>query len=125
MEKGTPPRQIGRDQTPSRESRGAGHQRLGQFVDHDRLAQTQPLVGQNPVPRRQAIQWPGCLSMSNGSGWVRHVPSALIAFIVLQQLRLHPKETLGEVQDRLQREVMTGGLLALEPLKGRVALEFP
>ena len=61
--------EIGRDQKPSRECRGAGHQRPGQFVDHDRLAQTQPLVGRNPVPRRQAVQWLGRLSMSSKSGF--------------------------------------------------------
>jgi SRSO17 transposase len=37
---------------------------------------------------------------------VRHVACVLIAAIALQQLRLHPKETLGEVKDRLQREAM-------------------
>jgi hypothetical protein len=42
----------------------------------------------------------------------------------LQRLRLHPKEILGEVKDRLQGEVMTGGLPAPEPLKGKVALEL-
>jgi hypothetical protein len=52
---------------------------------------------------------------------VRHVAFVLIAFIVLQRLRLHPKETLGEVKDRLQREVFTGGLPAPTPLKGKVA----
>jgi putative transposase len=53
---------------------------------------------------------------------VRHVAFVLIAFIVLQWLRLHPKETLGEVKDRLQREVMTGGVPAPAPLKGKVAI---
>jgi hypothetical protein len=53
---------------------------------------------------------------------VRHVAFVLLAFIVLQRLRQYPKETLGEVKDRLQREVMTGGLSAPVPLKGRVAV---
>ena len=52
---------------------------------------------------------------------VRHVAFVLIAFIVLQRLRRHPEETLGEVKDRLQREVMTGGLPAPVSLKGKVA----
>lgn len=52
---------------------------------------------------------------------VRHVAFVLIAFIVLQRLRLHPKETLGEVKDRLQRTVFTGGLPAPMPLRGKVA----
>ena len=52
---------------------------------------------------------------------VRHVAFVLIAFIVLQRLRLHPKETLGEVKDRLQRAVFTGGLPAPIPLKGKIA----
>jgi len=52
---------------------------------------------------------------------VRHVAFVLIAFIILQRLRLHPKETLGEVKDRLQRELITGGLPAPAPLRGKVA----
>ncbi len=52
---------------------------------------------------------------------VRHVASVLIAFIILQRLRLHPKETLGEVKDRLQRELITGGLPAPAPLRGKMA----
>ena len=34
---------------------------------------------------------------------VRHVAFVMIAFVVLQRLRRHPKETLGEVKDRLHR----------------------
>lgn len=52
---------------------------------------------------------------------VRHVAVALIGSVILQRLRLHPKETLGEVKGRLQREAMTGGLPAPELLKGKVA----
>jgi hypothetical protein len=52
---------------------------------------------------------------------VRHVAFVLIGFVILQRLRLHPKETLGEVKDRLQREAMTGGLPAPKPLRGKVA----
>jgi hypothetical protein len=52
---------------------------------------------------------------------VRHVAFVLLGFIVLQRLRRHPKETLGEVKDRLQRELLTGGLPAPIPLRGRVA----
>ena len=52
---------------------------------------------------------------------VRHVAFVLLAFIILQRLRLHPKETLGEVKDRLQRELITGGLPAPAPLRGKVA----
>jgi SRSO17 transposase len=54
---------------------------------------------------------------------VRHVALVLIAFVVLQWLRRHPEETLGEVKDRLQREVITGGLPAPVPLKGKVAAD--
>jgi SRSO17 transposase len=53
---------------------------------------------------------------------VRHVAFVLIAFVVLQRLRLRPKETLGEVKDRLQRRVMTNGARPPAPLKGKVAL---
>jgi hypothetical protein len=52
---------------------------------------------------------------------VCHVAFVLIGFVILQRLRLHPKETLGEVKDRLRREAMTGGLPAPEPLRGKVA----
>jgi hypothetical protein len=61
-----------------------------------------------------------CQSRVN-QAMVRHVAFVLIAFIVLQRLRLHPKETLGEVKDRLQRNVFTGGLPAPRPLQGKVA----
>ncbi len=53
---------------------------------------------------------------------VRHVAFVLLAFIVLQRLRLHLKETLGEVKERLQLEAFTGGLPRPLPLKGKVAL---
>ena len=52
---------------------------------------------------------------------VRQVAFVLIAFIVLQRMRRHPKETLGEVKDRLQRDLITGGLPAPKPLGGKVA----
>jgi hypothetical protein len=35
---------------------------------------------------------------------VRHVAFVMIAFLVLQMLRLHSKETLGETKERLQKE---------------------
>ena len=52
---------------------------------------------------------------------VRHVALILLAFVVLQHLRLHPKETLGETKDRLQREVMAKGWTPPSPLRGPVA----
>jgi hypothetical protein len=52
---------------------------------------------------------------------VRHVAFVLIVFVILQRLRLHPKETLGKVKDRPQRDVFTGGLPAPSSLKGNVA----
>ena len=52
---------------------------------------------------------------------VRHVAFSLVAFIVLQRLRLRPEETLGEVKDRLQRDVMSGGTPPPPPVKGKVA----
>ena len=44
----------------------------------------------------------------------------LIAFVILQRLRLHPKETLGEVKERLQRELFIGGIPTPVPLRGKV-----
>ncbi|MGC8947464.1 MAG: transposase [Anaerolineae bacterium] len=52
---------------------------------------------------------------------VRHMALVLLAFVVLQPLRLHPKETLGETKDRLQREVMAKGWTPPSPLRGPVA----
>lgn len=52
---------------------------------------------------------------------VRHVAFALITFTVLQVLRLGPEETLGQVKERLQQEVLRGGWRPPEPLKGKVA----
>jgi len=49
------------------------------------------------------------------------VSAGLISFVILQCLRLHPKENLGEVKDRLQRELVTNGLPAPAPLRGKVA----
>ncbi len=43
---------------------------------------------------------------------VRHVA------LVLQRLRLHPKEISGEVKARLQRELFTGGMSPLFPFAG-------
>jgi hypothetical protein len=54
---------------------------------------------------------------------VRHVAFSFIAFIVLQRLRVHPEETLGEVKDRLQRQVMSGGSPAPQSLKGKIAVD--
>ena len=51
---------------------------------------------------------------------VRHVALVLVAFVVLQRLRLHPKETLGEVKARLQHELFTGGMPPPPPLRGKV-----
>jgi hypothetical protein len=45
----------------------------------------------------------------------------VIAFIILQWLRLRPKETLGEVKHRLQCKLITGGVPAPAPLQGRMA----
>jgi len=54
---------------------------------------------------------------------VHHVAFVLIGFIILQRLRLHLKETLGEVKDRLQRELITDGMSAPAPLRGKTATE--
>ena len=53
---------------------------------------------------------------------VRYVAFSLIAFVALQRLRLHPKETLGEVKNRLQKEALLGCSHRPAPLKGKVAL---
>ena len=49
---------------------------------------------------------------------VRNVALVLLAFVVLQRLRLYPKETLGEVKARLQHELCTGGMPPPPPFAG-------
>jgi len=44
----------------------------------------------------------------------RHVALVLLAFVVLQLLRLDPSETVGEVKRRLQLEVLQGGRITLD-----------
>lgn len=53
---------------------------------------------------------------------VRHVAFVLLAFIVLQCLRLRPEETLGEVKERIQRKTFLGDVFDPIPLRGKVAL---
>ena len=55
---------------------------------------------------------------------VRHVAFVLIAFIIFQHLRLHPKETLGEVKDRIQLKLITHGLPPPSPLRGKVSVSL-
>lgn len=49
---------------------------------------------------------------------VRHVALVLLAYVVLSQLKLDPKETLGEVKERLQLYVTRAGARPPTPLKG-------
>lgn len=51
---------------------------------------------------------------------VRHVALCLMTFTVLQLLRLRPEETLGEVKERLQQQVISGGMQPPTPLRGKV-----
>ncbi len=53
---------------------------------------------------------------------VRHVAFALLTFVVLQVLRLHPEETLGEVKERLQLDALRAGEQPPAPLKAKAAL---
>ena len=55
---------------------------------------------------------------------VRHVAFCFIAFVLLQLLRLRPEEKLGEVKERLQQEVISGGMTPPQPLKGKVKIEM-
>jgi hypothetical protein len=55
---------------------------------------------------------------------VHHVAFCFIAFTLLQLLRLHPEEKLGEVKERLQKEVISGGLIPPQPLKGKVKTDL-
>ncbi|HXF84901.1 MAG TPA: transposase [Anaerolineales bacterium] len=54
---------------------------------------------------------------------VRHVAFVLIAFLVLQMLRLRPTETLGEAKERLQRETFIPDYYRKPPmLKGKISM---
>ena len=53
---------------------------------------------------------------------VRHVAFVLLAFVVLQCLRLRPEETLGEVKERIQRKTFLGDVSDPIPLRGKVPL---
>lgn len=52
---------------------------------------------------------------------VRHVAFVLLTYVVLNQLKLDPSETAGEVKERLQLHVVSAGTLPPTPLKARVA----
>lgn len=53
---------------------------------------------------------------------VMHIAFVLLAFIVLQMLRRDPKETLGSVKERLQRDAWIGHLPTPPMLKGKSSL---
>lgn len=55
---------------------------------------------------------------------VKHIAFVLLAFLVLQMLRHDPKETLGVVMDRLQREVLIGHFPSPSVLKGKSSLSI-
>jgi hypothetical protein len=51
---------------------------------------------------------------------VVHIALVLLAFLVLQMLRRDPKETLGLVKDRLQRDVALGSFASPPRLTGKI-----
>lgn len=53
---------------------------------------------------------------------VLHVAFVLLSLILLQRFRQHSKETLGEVKERLQKQVFTSGFRPPTPLKGKAAV---
>jgi hypothetical protein len=53
---------------------------------------------------------------------VKHIAFVLLAFLVLQLLRRDPKETLGAVKERVQREVWVGPFSAPTMLRGKSSL---
>jgi len=112
---------IGRDEEPSREYRGTRHQHLDSDLTTIVLRKRSRWSIETHF--RDAKQFSGLAACQCrvDLAWVRHVAFVLIGFVILQRLRLHSKETLGEVKDRSQREAISGGLPAPEPLKGKVA----
>jgi hypothetical protein len=72
---------------------------------------------------RDAKQFCGLMACQcrNDLAVVRHVAFVMIAFLVLQMLRLHSKETLGEAKERLQREAFIPDYYHKPPvLKGKI-----
>jgi SRSO17 transposase len=72
---------------------------------------------------RDAKQYCGltaCQCILDGAQ-VLHIAFVLLAFLVLQMLRRDPKETLGSVKDRLQREAMLGQSSTPSFLDGKVS----
>ena len=50
------------------------------------------------------------------------VAFVLLAFVVLQCLRLRPEETLGEVKERIQRKTFLGDVSDPIPLRSKVSM---
>lgn len=74
---------------------------------------------------RDAKQFCGLLACQcrTDIAMVRHVAFVMIAFLVLQMLRLHSKETLGEAKERLQRETFIPDYYRKPPmLKGKIPM---
>ena len=68
---------------------------------------------------KQFCGFTACQCIVDGAQ-VLHIAFVLLAFLVLQMLRRDPKETLGSVKDRLQREAMVGQSSAPSFLDGKV-----
>jgi DDE superfamily endonuclease len=69
---------------------------------------------------KQFFGFTACQCIVDGAQ-VLHIAFVLLAFLVLQMLRRDPKETLGSLKDRLQREAMTGQSSAPSLLKGKMS----
>lgn len=52
---------------------------------------------------------------------VRHVAFVLLTYVVLNELKVDPSETAGDVKERLQLEVIKAGGIPPEPLRARTA----
>ncbi|MFQ5873743.1 MAG: transposase [Dehalococcoidia bacterium] len=52
---------------------------------------------------------------------VRHVAFVLLTYVVLNELKVDPSETVGDVKERLQLEVIKAGDTPPEPLRARTA----
>lgn len=70
---------------------------------------------------KQFAGWSACQCRTD-QAWVRHVALVMVAFVALQAFRRHSEETLGAVQDRLERQCLLGYMQTPAPLKAKDAL---
>jgi hypothetical protein len=72
------------------------------------LHQERSRAHQDQLPRHQAAGWARSVSAPGAAGYKAARRSGPLVFVVFQQLRLVPSETVGEVKRRLHLSVIRG-----------------